>query len=120
MELGAAIMRREQCQEQLLRAGQEIAHARHAQLSAPGSELRAHQAYLERLEDGERQLMHELSGHEQDVSARRATLTERSQDRQALEKLKEKGLEAHNREAARVEQVMLDEIAGNGHWRRAA
>ena len=64
--------------------------------------------------------LEELGRHEQELSERRIALTKASQDREALERLKEKGLADHNREVARVEQITLDEIAGNGYWRRAA
>jgi flagellar biosynthesis chaperone FliJ len=43
-----------------------------------------------------------------------------AQDRQALERLKEKGLAAHQRHHARVESFVLDEIAINGFRRKAA
>ena len=120
MELAGAMMRRRRCQDQIRQAVERIASARQAQLQALGIDLRGHQAYIERLEHSHRLLVEELARHEKEVADRRVTLTARSQDRQALEKLKEKGLDAHNREVARVEQIMLDEIAGNGFRRRAA
>jgi flagellar export protein FliJ len=120
MELAGAMMRRQQCHTQLLSTGERIVSARRGQLSAAATELRDHQAYLERMEQVQRLLREELGRHDQEVAERRASLTARSQDRQVLEKLKEKGLDAHNRETARVEQLVLDEIAGNGYWRRAA
>jgi flagellar export protein FliJ len=120
MELAGALMRRQQCREELTRAEARIADARRAQLDAACAELRDHQAYLERMEQARRLTLDELARHEQDVAGRRARLVTASQEREALEKLKEKGLDAHNREQARVEQITLDEIAGNGYWRRAA
>lgn len=120
MELAGAMMRRSECQQQLIAAVGRIHSARAAQFDAAPTDLRSHQAYLERMEEAHRLLVDELARHDQEVAARRVTLTARSQDRQALEKLKEKGLDAHNREVARVEQMTLDEIAGNGYWRRAA
>ena len=120
MELAGALMRQQRCHEELLRAEQRIATARRAQLHAAGGDLRDHQAYLERMENAHRLTLEELGRHDQEVADRRVALTAASQERQALEKLKERGLEAHNRELARVEQITLDEIAGNGYWRRAA
>jgi flagellar export protein FliJ len=120
MELAGALMRRRRCQDEIRQATDRIQEARQAQLHALANDLLHHQAYLERLESSHRLLVEELVRHERDVTGRRVTLTARSQDRQALEKLKEKGLDAHNREVARVEQLVLDEIAGNGYWRRAA
>ena len=64
--------------------------------------------------------LEDLARSEVELSERRVELTKASQDLEALERLKEKGLDDHKREAARVEQNMLDEIAGNGYWRRAA
>lgn len=120
MELAGAMMRRSQCHEELMGAAERIIAARLSQLTASATDLLAHQAYLERMEEAHRLLTEELARHDREVAGRRATLTARSQERQALEKLKEKGLEAHNREIARIEQITLDEIAGNGYWRRAA
>jgi flagellar export protein FliJ len=120
MELAGAMMRRRRCQDEIARAVDRIASAHAAQIRARGNDLRDHQAYLERMEHAHRLLLEELTRHEKEVADRRVTLTARSQDRQALEKLKEKGLDAHNREVARIEQITLDEIAGNGYWRRAA
>jgi flagellar export protein FliJ len=83
-------------------------------------ELRAHQTYLERLEHLRELALQDLARREIELSERRLALTKASQELEALERLKEKGLVDHNREQARVEQITLDEIAGNGHWRRAA
>jgi flagellar export protein FliJ len=120
MELAGAMMRHRRCQDQITQMAERIGSARRAQSQARGVDLREHQAYLERLEQSHHLLVEELARHEKEVADRRVILTARSQDRQALEKLKEKGLDAHNREVARAEQIMLDEIAGNGHRRRAA
>jgi flagellar FliJ protein len=120
MELAGAMMRRRRCQDEIVQAVDRISSARQGQSQACGNELRDYQAYLERMEQAHRMLVEELARHEKEVAERRATLTARSQDRKALEKLKEKGLDAHNCEVARIEQITLDEIAGNGYWRRAA
>ncbi len=120
MELAGALMRRRQCHEQITATLAAIDTARASQLLAAATELLAHQRYIERMEETHRLLLGQLAKHDQEVADGRANLVARSQDRQALEKLKEIGLEAHTRELARSEQMTLDEIAGIGHWRRAA
>jgi flagellar export protein FliJ len=119
-EFGVALQARQRCREEVTRAEGRIDSAHRAQLHAAGGDLRAHQSYLERLEHAHRLALEELARAEAELVERRAALTKASQDREALERLKEKGLADHNRELARVEQIMLDEIAGNGYWRRAA
>ena len=119
-EFGVALQARERSQEEVTRTKTRIAAARQKQLGAGGDELHAHQSYLERLEHALELELQELARREVELSERRVALTKASQDLEALERLKEKGRDDHNREAARVEQNMLDEIAGNGHWRRAA
>jgi flagellar protein FliJ len=119
-EFGVALQFRQRCQDDVARAVDRIAAARRAQLHCAGDDLHAHQSYLERMEHAHRLTLQELARAEQALTERRAALTKASQDREALERLKEKGLADHNREAARIEQITLDEIAGNGYWRRAA
>lgn len=119
-EFAVALQARERCNDEAVRAAARIASAQVAQLHADGDALQAHQTYLERLERAEELAQQELERSEVELTERRVALTKASQDREALERLKEKGLVDHNREQARVEQNMLDEIAGNGYWRRAA
>jgi flagellar protein FliJ len=119
-EFATALQLRQRCQDEVARAQDRIVAARRAQLHAAGDDLMAHQSYLERMEHAQRLALEELERSEQELSERRVALTKASQDREALERLKEKGLADHNREVARIEQITLDEIAGNGYWRRAA
>lgn len=119
-EFGVALQARERRQDEVDRARARITSARTAQLSASGDALRSHQSYVERLEHLLQLEIEDLARCEVELSERRVALTKASQDLEALERLKEKGRDVHNREAARVEQNMLDEIAGNGYWRRAA
>jgi flagellar export protein FliJ len=119
-EFAVALQARQRCQDELALIAGRIESARHAQFDAAADDLGAHQSYLERLERAHEVALQELARHELELSERRTALTKASQDLQALERLKEKGLDDHNREAARVEQIMLDEIAGNGYWRQAA
>jgi flagellar export protein FliJ len=119
-EFGVALQARERCREEVARLAARIESARGAQFDATADDLGAHQSYLERLERAHEVALQDLARHELELSERRIALTKASQDLEALERLKEKGLIDHNRETARVEQIMLDEIAGNGYWRRAA
>ena len=121
--LAGAMARRQECQDELDAAAERIVQARDAQLtSGPASavDLLARQAYLERVEHAHRSTMHELDRQEELVAGRRTELTEAARDRQALERLKAKGLADHLREVARLEGVALDEIAINTFRRRAA
>jgi flagellar export protein FliJ len=62
----------------------------------------------------------ELDRHDAAVESRRAALTTAGQRRQALERLKARQREAHRVKSARREAGILDEIALNGHIRRAS
>jgi flagellar export protein FliJ len=119
-EFAVALQARQHSLDELARIRTRIEEARGAQLRAAADGLRAHQSYLERLEHALELELQDLARREVELSERRVELTKASQDLEALERLKEKGRDVHIREAARVEQNMLDEIAGNGHWRRAA
>ncbi len=123
MDLAGAMMRRQQCESDLRQAADRIALARQGQLqgnSVSAADLVARQAYLERVERAHRSTLEELRRHEATVADRRDALQQAAQDRQALERLKAKGLAEHQRQAARVEGLVLDEIAINGYRRRAA
>jgi len=119
-EFAIALQARDRCQDEVTLLTGRIVDARRAQLDASPDGLGAHQSYLERLERAHEVALQELARHELELAERRTILTKASQDLEALERLKKKGRDDHNREAARVEQTMLDEIAGNGYWRRAA
>jgi flagellar export protein FliJ len=119
-EFAVALQARERCHDEVARTEARIDSARGKQMSAAGDELQAHQSYMERLEHALELVRQDLARREIELAERNVALTKASQDLEALERLKEKGLDDHNREAARVEQNMLDEIAGNGYWRRAA
>jgi flagellar FliJ protein len=106
-------------------AAQRVAEARKAQLSAASTptsalELMGRQAYLERSERAHRATQEDLHRREQALIQRRRELTDAARDRQALERLKERRRNDHEREQARIEATTLDEIALNGFRRRAA
>ena len=85
-----------------------------------GAELAAMQAYLERTERARESAALELDRREAEVDARRAALTSRSQERQVLERLKERRAAEHAAEATRREGVLLDEVAISAHVRKGA
>ena len=82
-----------------------------------GSDLLALQAYLERAERARESAELQLGRQDAEVDARRAALTARSQERQVLERLKERRREDHNREMGRREGALLDEMALSSHRR---
>lgn len=106
-------------------AAQAVLEARDAQLqvtSAPvvGAELLARQAYLERSERDHRASLAAVSRSEIRVAQHRHTLTEAARNRQALERLKEHRRSDFEREQARLESIVLDEVALNNFRRRDA
>jgi flagellar FliJ protein len=124
-ELAGALMRHRRCEEEVQAAAARIATARAAQVDAthlPSSatDLMVRQAYLERAERAHQATRQDLHRHELELAQRREVLTKAAQERQALERLKEHQRADHEREAARQEGIVLDEIAINGFRRRAA
>ncbi|MEN3284028.1 MAG: flagellar protein FliJ [Solirubrobacteraceae bacterium] len=85
-----------------------------------GADLIAAQAWLERVQRSQEHAALELDRHDADVESHRAALTTAGQRRQALERLKARQREAHRVKSARREAGILDEIALNGHIRRAS
>jgi flagellar FliJ protein len=85
-----------------------------------GADLLALQAYTERTERARESAALELDRRSAEVDARRQALTVRSQERQVLERLKDRRAADHRREAERREGVLLDEIAINAHRRQEA
>jgi flagellar FliJ protein len=123
LQLASAMARRQECEQEVTSAADRVAKARVAQLPAgptTAADLVSRQAYLERVEGVHRTTLTDLQGHEQTVAGRRTELTEAARDRQALERLKAHRLADHQREAARLDAVALDEIAINGFIRRTA
>jgi flagellar FliJ protein len=85
-----------------------------------GAELLALQAYLERAERARESAALELDRRDAEVEARRDALTTRSQERQVLERLKDRRRADHKRESERRESILLDEMALNAHRRAGA
>ena len=97
--------------------GAQRARRESATLDLSGSELIALQHYLERAERARESAALELDRRDAEVDARRAALTARSQERQVLERLKERRRADHQREVDRRESLLLDEMALNAHRR---
>ena len=124
-ELAGAMLRHRRCEEEMQAAAARIAGARAAQVDATrlpisATDLLARQAYLERAERAHQATRQDLQRHELELAERRDALTQAARDRQALERLKEHRRADHEREVARQEGLMLDEIAINGFRRKAA
>jgi flagellar FliJ protein len=124
-ELAGAIAEHFRAEEELHAAERRIAHAREAHLDAAlthrsATDLLAHQAYLERTESAREASQIHLSQREDELGESRRALSRAARDRQALERLKERRRTEFMVEAARIESLMLDEIAINNFRRSAA
>lgn len=75
------------------------------------TELIARQAFLERIEAQRRAQANELRQRESEVADRGVDLTAAASEHEMLKRLKERHRSEHDREAARREGNMLDEIA---------
>jgi flagellar protein FliJ len=124
-ELAGAMVAHRLCEEQEQVAADRVAQAQNEQrngavVSATAGELLARQAYLERSEQAHQATRRDLHRQELELNRRRDALTVAAMERQALERLKETRRADHERELARREGLMLDEMAINGFRRRAA
>ena len=124
-ELAGAMVAHRLCEEQEQAAADCVDQARIEQrngASAPAtaSELLARQAYLERSEQAHMATRRDLHRQELELNRRRDALTAAAMERQALERLKENRRVDHEREVARREGLLLDEMAINGFRRKAA
>ena len=84
-----------------------------------GTDLVAAQAYVEHAERRREARMLDLDRCDAEVETRRHALMRASQDRQALERLKDKKRREHDVEAQRVVGIALDEMSLNMHRRKA-
>jgi flagellar protein FliJ len=85
-----------------------------------GAELVAHQAFVEHIEAQRTMGMRELERHESDVADCDAELGNAAREHQMLERLKERRRSEHEREAARRESNLLDELASDRSRRSVA
>lgn len=91
----------------------EAKAARRQSAQAPavnGAELAATQAYLERVERARQAAELELGRNQAEVDARRTALRAAAQERQVLERLKERKRCDHQRELERHDAKALDEV----------
>ena len=124
-DLAGAMMRHRRSEDEVNAAAARLAGARAAQVDATravssATDMLARQAYLERAERAHQATRQDLQRHEVELVQRREALTQAARDRHALERLKEHRRADHEREAARQEGLVLDEIAINGFRRKAA
>jgi flagellar FliJ protein len=125
-DLGASLALRLKGEGMLRAAEEELDAAKHARLStgtvqaASGLDLVAAQAYIEQAERRRQARMLDLDRCDLEVETRRAALIQAAQDRQALERLKERKRAEHRVEAERVAGVALDEMSLNMHRRKVA
>lgn len=85
-----------------------------------GDEMAAANAYLERLSGSRAAAVRELSELECEVEESRHGLLTAARERQALDRLRERRLAEHEREAARLEGAQIDELALAVHRRGRA
>lgn len=85
-----------------------------------GSDLLAHQAFVERLERSRLDAIVELQQRDQHLADARARLAQATQEREVLDQLEDRQRAAHRYEAERQERAEIDDIAIQNHVRRAA
>jgi flagellar export protein FliJ len=117
-ELADAISRRSSSAAELREADADLEHARAEQRSiaaereaVSATDLLARQAFLERVEAQRRTRISELEQREAEVDERDAELASAASEHEMLNRLRERHRGEHNREAARREVGVLDEIA---------
>ena len=115
-ELARSISRLSSSREGLRSAEAHLADALEGQrdvAAAPvaGAELRARQAFVERVEAERRRRQDELALSEAAVAESSARLVSAASDHEMLRRLRERRRVEHDREAARRESNLIDEIA---------
>jgi flagellar protein FliJ len=85
-----------------------------------GQDLMHRQLWLERVERGRQDAELDLTRHDAEVDARRRALAAARQQREVLEKLKERRQAEHTRDNERRAGAALDEMALAAHRRRGA
>src|SRR5271155_2925497 len=117
-ELADAISRRSSTVAELRTVDADLEHARAEQRTASAgakavsaTDLLARQAFLERVEAQRRVRARELEQREAEVADRDAELTTAAGEHEMLNRLRDRRRGEHEREAARREQGILDEIA---------
>ena len=126
-ELADAISRRSSTVADLRTADASLEHARAEQRTVvaetkavSATDLLARQAFLERAEAQRRLRARELEQREADVAERDAELATAASEHEMLNRLRERHRGEHDREVARREQGVLDEIAATRFGRSRA
>ena len=126
-ELADAISRRSSSAEDLRTADAHLEHARAEQRTVAAepeavsaTDLLARQAFLERVEAQRRLRARELEQREADVTERDVELSTAASEHEMLNRLRERHRGEHDREAARRERNVLDEVAATGYRRSRA
>lgn len=124
-ELASSLQSHRHGEAALGEAGTRLDDARRAhplralESAVAGADLRAAQAYLERLATQHRHAAKELEVRSAEVQSRRDTLREAAREREVLERLRERRRGEHARDSERRSAVALDEVALMAHSRRA-
>jgi flagellar export protein FliJ len=126
-ELAVALSRRSSSVAELRSADANVEHALEEQRSAgaerdavSATDLLARQAFLERVEAQRRLRARELEQHELEVAERDAELAVAASEHEMLNRLRERHRGEHDRETARHERNVLDEIAATRFRRSPA
>jgi flagellar protein FliJ len=88
--------------------------------NASAHELAARQAWVERVRREQQTAQVTLDSQESQVEAGRQRLEAASREREVLERLRERRLTAHRRDAERRDEAILGEVALAAHRRKAA
>lgn len=125
-ELATSLRAHRESVEALAAANEELASARRDQPLLAGTrvlagdDLRAAQAYVERMDLQRRTAAAQLAHQDGDVQLRRDALGVAARDRTVLDRLRDRREEEHRLEAERRQAVALDEIAIVAHRRKGA
>lgn len=126
-ELSKAISLRTDTEAELRSAEQHLEHAHSEQRavastspSVSAAELLARQAFLERIEAQRGRHARDLEQREAEVADRGEALATAASEHEMLNRLRERHRSEHDREAARRERNVLDEIAVNRFRRSPA
>ena len=126
VELAQAVSKLSESEDRLRAANERLARAREDHRSAAatgeasGADMRAHQAYLEHIEQQRSRGAQEIRRSQSEVADRDRLLGRARQEHEMLERLKERQRGEHVRDLARREVKALDELAIERFRRSAA
>ena len=119
-ELAASLADRRRVEQELQAAAERVDEARRVRrdvASTTGADLLSMQDYLERTQRAEQAAALNLGRREADVDARRDALIHAAREHRALTKLEQRRRAQHTLDAARVESLLMDEVALTVHRR---